>query len=222
MSPIKTVKVMHHCSDCIETDCGVPMPARQALVFGAKHSQSIVDQSVRGLPRTLPLWATVALLARCKIPQRAQRSGCVVKLDRTVDAIVMTVAMQAIWTAGFAVFSGGRTTLRLATQSPDTMTAIELQCARGGLHVVACAHCSTVGASRYVDGVFSWPRHRGGGRAVIDRVIRRADADGVSLTLTALSPSVARMYRRVGFRPQVSIYFMRRPNPRASWTSTAT
>ncbi|MGA9147980.1 MAG: hypothetical protein WBZ04_10505, partial [Candidatus Nanopelagicales bacterium] len=65
-------------------------------------------------------------------------------------------------------------------------------------------------------GVFAWPRHHGGGHAVIDRVIDRADAEGVSLTLTALSPKVARMYRRVGFRSRAGIYFMHRPPPRAS------
>lgn len=216
---ITTATVMHHCSDCAETDCRVPMPARQALAFGRKHSQSIVDQSLRGLPRTLPLWVAVGLLARGSLPHGTHHDRDDSLVVRGAEAAALAVAMQAAWTAGFALFSGARTTIRLATQSPDTMTVIELKCARGGLHVVACAHCSTVGASRYVDGVFSWPRHRGGGRAVIDRVISRADADGVSLTLTALSPSVARMYRRVGFRPQVSMYFMRRPNPRASWTN---
>lgn len=220
--PITNATVMHHCSDCAETDCRVPMPARKALAFGARHSQSIVDQPLRGLPRTLPLWVAVGLLARRSLRHGTHHGRDDSLVVRGAEAAALAVAMQAAWTAGYAVFSGGRTAVRLGTQSPDTMTAIALQCARCGLHVVASAHCSTVGASRYVDGVFSWPRHRGGGRAVIDRVIRRADADGVSLTLTALSPSVARMYRRVGFRPQVSIYFMRRPNPRASWTSTAT
>jgi len=61
-----------------------------------------------------------------------------------------------------------------------------------------------------VDGVFAWPRGRGGGATVLHLLLQRADAAGAALTLTALSPRVARQYRRVGFHRILWIYFMRR------------
>jgi len=62
----------------------------------------------------------------------------------------------------------------------------------------------------YVDGVFAWPRHRGGGRVIARKLCSVADGLGVALTLTALSPRIAANYRRIGFRDVAWIYLMRR------------
>lgn len=189
-----------------------PLAARTAVRFGVAHASSVIDQAVRGLPRTLPVWIIPATavtyspvgptgFARARIgPGATRRAGA---------TIVIATALQCAWTCGFATVAGVRTAYRLARLTSENMIPIEIT-GRGPVPVRASVHYARLGSGWYVDGVFAWPRKRGGGKEVVSRLLARADAAGVPLTLTALSPRVAAGYRAVGFRDVVWIYFMRR------------
>lgn len=198
------------CRDCLEVELVAPLSRRRAARFGLAHGAAIIEQAALGLPRTLPLWlipgaALVQAISRLQTPIREcprQR-----KITYVVGAAVM---MAGVWTVGYAGVSGTRTAVRLARLSSSNVIPVEISCARGGRHVYASAHHHQLGRVWYVDGVFAWPRNRGGGGAVVRRLLARADCAQVALTLTALSPGVAAMYRRVGFRDIAWIYLMRR------------
>lgn len=198
-----------HCSVCIETERSCPMPTLDAVTFGLAHTKAVLDQSIRGANRTAPIWLLPGALL----------SGGFLRMRRATDRkplrmVLVTVAMaaglQSLWIAGFAGVSGARTTIRLSRLSTQNMIPIEISCPENGPHVFACAHYALLRDSWYVDGVFAWPRYRGGGAAVIRRLLGRADAAQQPLTLTALSPTVAGQYRKIGFRYKLWIYLMRR------------
>lgn len=184
-----------------------PLEPELARQFGMAHGCSITVQALKGLHRTLPGWllASAAIVAiRPKVTGRP--------VGRRDVAAVGAVAcgVQATWIAGFAAVSGFRTTWRLRRRlSSHNMIPLQITDNDGSL-VLACAHYQPVAGTWYVDGVFAWPRHRGGGAAVTAELCRRADTHGIALTLTALSPTVADRYRRVGFRDVLWIYLMRR------------
>lgn len=185
------------------------MPGADAMRFGAAHGAAIFQQSLEGIPRTLPLWllpaAALALGIDHFAPARSRRMSSMLLIGTAGAA-----GLQLTWTIGFAGVSGARTAIRLRTQTNKTMVPIQIVCSDGGQTVIACAHYVPLADSWYVDGVFAWPRRRGGGAAVVRRLLARADEQRVALTLTALSPSVAAGYRRAGFRYLAWIYFMRR------------
>lgn len=163
-----------------------------------------------GLPRTLPLWLLPGAVF-VQATNRFQTPTREYSRRRKVTYVVgAAVVMAGVWTVGFAGVSGTRTAVRLARLTSANVIPVEITCAQGGPQVYASAHHHQIGRVWYVDGVFAWPRNRGGGSAVVRRLLARADCAQVALTLTALSPRVAAMYRRVGFREIVWIYLMRR------------
>lgn len=177
--------------------------------FGAAHCGAIVQQSFAGAHRTLPLWVIPGVAVAAGINRFAFR-----RKSRTLRMILIgtssAMGMQLLWTIGFAGVSGARSAIRLRTQTDKTMLPIQIVCSDGGPNVIACAHHAPLADSWYVDGVFAWPRHCGGGAAVVRRLLARADEQHVALTLTALSPGVAATYRKAGFRDLAWIYLMRR------------
>ncbi len=114
-----------------------------------------------------------------------------------------------MWTAGFAVVASARTVVRLNRLTNDQMLPIRIDSPDEST-VYACAHVQPVRDTLYVDGVFAWPRHRGGGLIITRKLCDLADERGIALTLTALSPRIAAKYRSIGFRDVIWIYLMRR------------
>lgn len=203
-----------HCPHCIATEMPLPMPRRRALRFGIAHARSIADQSLRGIVRTLPVWALPGLFVYRGV-QGFRRPGEPITLGKgAVGAALTAGGLQVLWTGSFAAVSGFRTALRLTTLTSANMIPIVISCHAGGPGVIACAHRAPLGSTWYVDGVFAWPRHHGGGGIIVRYLLDWADGEQVALTLTALSPRVAASYRSVGFRNRLWIYFMcREPTP---------
>lgn len=192
-----------HCPACVVEEPLLPMSWPEARRYGTGHTAAILDQAWRGLYRTFPGWlsATAAGMAAARLSGR--------RVALPVGVAVATAA-QVGWVAGFATVSGTRTAWRLTRLDERELIPVRITCPAGGPDVVACAHHSALGDSRYVDGVFAWPRGGGGGSLILRRLLGLADENRWALTLTALSPRTAVAYRRVGFRPVLWIYWMRR------------
>lgn len=186
-----------------------PLQPREALSFGVAHTLAVTDQATRGIFRTLPGWfvAGVAVTTADLYLRPTSRHSYLIRA--AVEPAIVAAASQLLWIAGFATFSGARTAVRLATQTSESVTPIARDAADGA-RIIASAHVARSEGSYYIDGVFAWPRGHGGGRAVMARLLARADRDCATLALTALSPSVAALYRKVGFRCVLWIYLMRR------------
>ena len=186
-----------------------PLQPREALSFGVAHTLAITDQATRGILRTLPGWFVVGVAVTTADLHRRPRSRHGYLVRAAVEPTIVAAASQLLWITGFALFSGARTAVRLATQTSKSVTPITRN-AVDGTRIIASAHVARSIDGHYIDGVFAWPRGHGGGLAVMARLLTRADHDGTTLALTALSPSVAARYRKVGFRYVLWIYLMRR------------
>ncbi len=184
--------------------CACPMPLALAARFGSAHFKAITSQSMTGLHRTLPAWAVPATLA-IAINGRHRRPTPADGLR----VVALSAALQMAWTAGFAVVASARTVVRLNRMTNDQMLPTRID-SPDEPTVYACAHLQPVRGTLYVDGVFAWPRHRGGGLIITRKLCDLADERGVVLTLTALSPRIAAKYRSIGFRDVIWIYLMRR------------
>ena len=174
-----------------------------ARLYGRGHAAAILDQAARGVHRTFPVWLTAVGAGAAVLRLGGRR----VPLS---SAVAVAAGAQVTWIAGFAAVSGTRTALRLARLDSQELIPIRIRCPAGGPEVLACAHHAPLRDSRYVDGVFAWPRGGGGGSLILRRLLTLADEHRWLLTLTALSPRTAAAYRRVGFRPVLWIYWMRR------------
>ncbi len=210
-----------HCGHCAERELTAPLPLALSCRFGWAHAQAVAQQSVGGMHRTVPVWiVATAGLGLLRRPVRSYARAHPARFTAVVAG--SAVAGGILWTAGFAAVSGARTTRRLSRLSSERVVPIQISCPVGGPTIYASAHQRHVAGSWYVDGVFAWPRHRGGGSAVLTRLLTRADAAGTVLTLTALSPRVAASYRKAGFQFVLWIYLMRRqPQPGPSEAGTA-
>lgn len=188
-----------------------------AMRFGLGHWSSISEQAIGGMHRTLPLWLIPAVGLDWGRRRLTRRHVAMSRQDMThrIGTTASTaLALQLSWTLGYGIVSGSRTALRLNRLTNQNMIALQVTCPHHK-PVYAAAHVKPLGKGYYVDGVFAWPRKRGGGKAVVDRLLARADGEGRRLALTALSPRIAAQYRRVGFRNRLWIYYMSR-DPKSS------
>jgi len=200
--PIRRVKISPNIVAL--TDIACPMPLATAAPFGCAHFKAIAAQSMTGLHRTLPAWAVVGTIVLAIDGRRRRPTP-----TDGLRVIALSAALQMMWTTGFAVVSSTRTVVRLKRLTNDQMLPVRIDSADEST-VYACAHLQPVRSTLYVDGVFAWPRQRGGGRVITRKLCSVADGRGVTLTLTALSPRIAAKYRRIGFRDIAWIYLMRR------------
>ncbi len=203
-----------HCGDCSESELPSPMPIALAARFGWAHSKAITQQSLCGLHRTAAMWAIPAtgVVVLLGGERGLRRLPGTTKQPVTIALHIAATSMlmQTLWTSGYAVVSGVRTAVRLSHLTSANVIPVMIVCPHGGPRVYANVHHHPLGTSWYVDGVFAWPRHRGGGPGIMRRLLARADAEQATLTLTAMSPRVAAAYRKVGFRQVFWIYYMRR------------
>lgn len=202
-----------HCPKCKEINIRAPLDPRESMQFGFAHSSAIAAQAVHGVHRTLPGWAaaaTCALMARRSLTGR-QAHGIA---RQAAKVIGLAAVLQVGWAGSYAAFSGIRTWRRLSRLSGRNVVPMEITCEQGGPRVVCSAYRTPLGDAWHVEGIFAWPRGRGGGGVILRRLLRDADTSDVPLTLTALSPRTARIYERAGFRQVIWIYWMRWERPR--------